>query len=90
MDGVDTEVLFSDLNLHLRRKNVDVPDIYFTLLDAAGIQPSVVLKRIAKLKIEDAESLSKYVRQKLKRLYTQGAAAFGSVRNLVKASRLPV
>ena len=41
-----------------------------------------------KLKIEEAGSLSKYERQKLQRLYTQGAAAYGSVRNLSKASRL--
>ena len=41
-----------------------------------------------KLKIEEAGSLSKYERQKLQRLYTQGAAAYGSVRNLAKASRL--
>ena len=43
-----------------------------------------------KLKIEEAGSLSKYERQKLQRLYTQGAAAYGSVNNLAKASRLPV
>ena len=43
-----------------------------------------------KLKIEEAGSLSKYERQKLHRLYTQGAAACGSVRNLAKASRLTV
>ena len=43
-----------------------------------------------KLKIEEAGSLSKYEGQKLQRLYTQGAAAYGSVRNLSKASRLPV
>ena len=43
-----------------------------------------------KLKIEEAGSLSKYERQKLKRLYTQGVAAYGSVLNLAKASRLPV
>ena len=43
-----------------------------------------------KLKTEKAGSLSKYERQKLQRLYTQGAAAYGSVRNLAKASRLPV
>ena len=43
-----------------------------------------------KLKKEEAGSLSKYARQKLQRLYTQGAAAYGSVRNLSKASRLPV
>ena len=43
-----------------------------------------------KLKMEEPGSLSKYERQKLQRLYTQGAAAYGSVRNLAKASRLPV
>ena len=43
-----------------------------------------------KLKIEEAGSLSKYERQKLQRLYTQGGAAYSSVRNLAKASRLPV
>ena len=43
-----------------------------------------------KLKREEAGSLSKYERQKLQRLYTQGAAAYGSVRNLAKSSRLPV
>ena len=43
-----------------------------------------------KLKIEEAGSLSKYERQKLQRLYTQGAAAYGSVRNLAKAIRLQV
>ena len=39
---------------------------------------------------EEARSLSKYEVQKLQRLYLQGAAAYGSVRNLAKASRLPV
>ena len=43
-----------------------------------------------KVKKEEAGSLSKYERQKLQRLYTQGVAAYGSVRNLAKASRLPV
>ena len=43
-----------------------------------------------KLKVEEAGSLSKYERQKLQRLYTQGATAYGSVRNLAKTSRLPV
>ena len=43
-----------------------------------------------KLKKEEAGSLSKYERQKLQRLYMQSAAAYGSVRNLAKAGRLPV
>ena len=43
-----------------------------------------------KLKVEEPGSLSKYERQKLQRLYTQGAADCGSEHNLAKASRLPV
>ena len=43
-----------------------------------------------KIKIEEAGFLSKYERHELQRLYTQGAAAYGSVRNLAEASRLPV
>ena len=48
LDGVDTGVLVSDFTLHLRRKNADVPDIYFTLLDAAGISPSLDFNQNAK------------------------------------------
>ena len=43
-----------------------------------------------KLKIEEAGSLSKYERQKRQILFTQGTTAYGSVRNLAKASRLPL
>ena len=50
LDGVDTGVLIADFTLHLRRKKADVPDIYFTLLDAAGISPSVVFNQNAKAK----------------------------------------
>ena len=50
LDGVDTGLLISDSTLHLRRKNADVPDIYFTLLDAAGISPSLVFNQNAKAK----------------------------------------
>ena len=39
--------------------------------------------------IEEAGSISKYERQKLQRLHTQGAAAYASIRNLAKA-RLPL
>ena len=50
LDGVDIGVLLSDFFLHLRRKNADVLDIYFTLLDAAGISPSLVFNQNAKAK----------------------------------------
>ena len=48
LDGVDNGVLIPDFILHLRRKNADVPDIYFTLLDAAGISPALVFNQNAK------------------------------------------
>ena len=50
LDGVDAGVLISDFTLHLRRKNADVPDIYFTLLDVAGTSPSLVFNQNAKAK----------------------------------------
>ena len=49
-DGVDTGALISDFTLHLRRKIADVPDVYFTLLDAAVISPSLVFNQNAKAK----------------------------------------
>ena len=51
LDGVDTGVLFSDFTPHLRRKNADVPDIYFTLLDANGLSTSLVFNQNAKAKV---------------------------------------
>ena len=48
--GVDTGALIADFTLHLRRKNVDVSDIYSTLLDAAGISPSLDFNQNAKAK----------------------------------------
>ena len=50
LDGVYTWLLISDFTLHLRRKDADVTDIYFTLLDAAGISPSLVFNQNAKTK----------------------------------------
>ena len=50
LDGVDTGVFISDFTPHLRRKNVDVPDIYFTLLNAAGLSTSLVFNQKAKAK----------------------------------------
>ena len=49
-DGVETGILLSDFAQQLRRKNADVPDIYFTLLDAAGISPALILNQNAKAK----------------------------------------
>ena len=43
-----------------------------------------------KPKKEEAGCLSKYERNKLQRLYTQGGSVYGSVRNLVKTRNLRV
>ena len=50
LDGVDTGVLNTDFTLLLPRKKAEVPDIYFTLLDAARISPSLVFNQNAKAK----------------------------------------
>ena len=50
LDGVETVIFLSDFAQQLRRKNADVPDIYFTLLDGAGLSPTLILNGIAKAK----------------------------------------
>ena len=50
LDGVETGIFLSDFVQQLRRKNADVPDIYFTLLEAAGISPTLILNQNAKAK----------------------------------------
>ena len=92
---METGIFFLDYAQQLSQKNADVPvlyftSFYFTLLDAAGISPTLILNQNATAKEREAGSLSKSERQKLHRLYTQGGAAYGSVRNLVKASNLSV
>ena len=50
LDGRDTEVAFADFIFALKRKNVDFPDIYYTILDATGINPQKVINTDAKSK----------------------------------------
>ena len=50
LDGVKTGIFLLDFAQQLRRKNADVPDIYFTLLDAAGISPTLIRNQNAKAK----------------------------------------
>ena len=38
-DGRDTNVAFVDFAYALKKKNVECPDIYYTTLDAIGINP---------------------------------------------------
>ena len=50
--------------------------------------PTLLSTVMSRVKEEELGSLSKSERQKLQRLYTQGFAAYGSVRNLAKAAKL--
>ena len=50
LDGVETGIFLSDFARQLRCKNAEVPDIYFILLDAAGISPTLILNQNAKAK----------------------------------------
>ena len=50
LDGVETGIFLLDFAQQLRRKNAEVPDIYFTLLDAASISPTLILNQIATAK----------------------------------------
>ena len=86
LDRVETGLFLTDFAQQLRRKNAEVPVIYFTLLHAACISPTLILNQKAKLNGEEAGSLSKSECQKLQRLYTQGGAADGSMRNSVNAA----
>ena len=50
LDGVETGISLLDFAQQLLRKNADIPDIYFTLPDAAGISPTLILNQNAKAK----------------------------------------
>ena len=48
LNGIETGVPLKDFAQHLKRKNVPIPEIYFTLLDAASITPNLVVNSHAK------------------------------------------
>ena len=50
LDRVEIGIFLLDIAQQLRRKNADVPDIYFTSLDATGISPTWILNQNAKAK----------------------------------------
>ena len=50
LDGVEPGSFLSDFAQQLHRKNADVSDTYFILLDAAGISPTLILNQSAKAK----------------------------------------
>ena len=48
LDGIEAGVLLKDFAQRLKRKYKPIPDIYFTLLDAATIIPNLVVNSHAK------------------------------------------
>ena len=50
LDGIETGVLLKDFAQRLKRKNVPVPDIYFTSLDSASVTPDINVNSHAKSK----------------------------------------
>ena len=50
LHGVQTGISWLDFAQQLRRKNAELPDNYFTLLDAAGISPTLILNQNAEAK----------------------------------------
>ena len=48
--GVETGISLLNFAQQLRRKNVDIPDIYFSLLEAASLSPTLTLNQNAKTK----------------------------------------
>ena len=50
LDGIETGALLKDFVQRLKQRNVPIPDIYFTLLDAASITPNLVVNSHAKRK----------------------------------------
>ena len=85
LDGIETGVLLKDFAQRLKHNNPLFTLLYLTQSASLPTLLSTVMPRVKK---EGLGSLSKSERQKLQRLYTQGFAAYGSVRNLAKAAKL--
>ena len=79
-----------DFAQQLRRKNADVPDVYFILLDAAGLSLTLILNQNAKAKERGRWVPLKIRTSEAAEAVHTGGAAYGNVRNLVKASTLSV
>ena len=87
---VESGVLLSNDFQQMRQKNAGVPDLYFTLLDAAGFYPTLTRNQNAKAKEREIwVTFTIWISEAARAAYTSGAAS-GSVHNLVKSSNLPV
>ena len=90
LDAVETGIFLSDFPQQLRRRNADVPNIYFFLLDAAGISPTLILNQNAKAKERGGWVPFKISTSRAAKAVHTRWCCYGSVRNLVKDSNLSV
>ena len=88
LDGIKTGVLLKDSSKHLKRKDVAIPNIYSTLLDAVRFNRDLVINSEAKAKEKGEWIRSGNWTEKIHRLYTQGFAAYGLFHNVAKAADL--
>ena len=90
LDGVETGSFCQTLLNNCDDKTQKITTFllpFLTLMEYLQLWFSI---RLPKQKRKEAGSLSKFERQKWLRLYTVGAAAYGTVRNSSKAGNMPV
>ena len=68
---METGVLLKEFAQRLKRKNVPIPDMYFTLLDATSIAPNLVVNSHAKGKERGAWITFKNLNKKSCRDFTR-------------------
>ena len=91
LDGVGTGILLLDLAQQLRRKNAEIPDFYFTLLDASGKSPTLILNQNAKAEERGNWVLFENLNVRNCKGCTQRVVLLmGPCSNLVKANNLSV
>ena len=84
----ETGVLLKDFAQRLKRKRYPYPIFTLLYLTQPASHRILLSTLMPRLKKKELGSLSKSEREKLQRLYAQGIAAYGSVRNLAKAAKL--
>ena len=88
LDGIETGVPLQDFAQSLSAKTYPFPIFTLFYLTQSASLPTLLSTVMPKVKKEGLGSPSKSERQKLQRLYTQGFAAYVSVRNLAKTAKL--
>ena len=88
LDNRDTKESIVDFVCALKRKIPTFPIFTLPFWKQLKFHLNLLSTRMPKQKTEELESLSKFEKVTLNRLYSRGRAAYGFVRNLSKASGL--